>query len=259
MSFDSGISFDLIPFWTWFLILVRCFGLLETLPGVGTMQIPPMFRFTFTFAISLCLVFGGVRANLPATFGEAGLMVVTEFLLGIALGLIPALIISGIGVAGQVTTGAIGLGQANMMDPSLGGQVAILARLQMLIAVSLFLLIDGHHAAFKAAAGLMGDIGLGYFRPTMDIFMVLLDRFTSSFELAVMCSAPILVTILVTNFVLGLITKFVPQVNIFIISLPLTIIVGLYIVVYTFPGVNDHLIRGFNEAEFALLRLVTFK
>lgn len=259
MSFDSGITFDLIPFWTWFLILIRCFGLLETLPGIGTMQVPAMFRLSFTFAISICLVLGGVRANLPSGVAEAGLMITTEFLLGIILGLIPALLISAVGVAGQVTTGAIGLGQANMIDPSLGGQVAILARLQMMVGVALFLLIDGHHAAIKAAAGLMGDIGLGYFRPNMDTFMILLDRFSSSFELAVMCSAPILVTVLVTNFVLGLITKFVPQVNIFIISLPLTIIVGLYIVVYTFTGVNEHLIRGFNEAEFAILRLVTFK
>jgi flagellar biosynthetic protein FliR len=159
------------------------------------------------------------------------------------------LIIGGIAVAGQVTTGAIGLGQANMMDPSLGGQVAVLARAQSLVAGVIFLVIDGHHTVIRAAANTLGDIGIGMFRPNENVAMLIIERFAHTFEVAVSVSAPILVTVLVANFVLGLITRFVSQVNIFIISLPLTIIMGLYITVYTTTGLVDHLIVEFLSLE----------
>ena len=259
MDLGQGIIIDIIPFWAWFLILTRCVGMVETLPGVGTMQVPVTFRVALCLCISFCLSFGGATAQLPANLGEAILMIGTEFLFGMIVGIIPSLVISGVGVAGQVTTGAIGLGQANMIDPSLGTSVAILARLQMMIGVMVFLLINGHHSVIRAVSGLLGTAELGMFRPNMDTFNIMLERFSSSFELAVMVSAPILVTILVTNFVLGLITKFVPQVNIFIISLPLTIIVGLYISAFTLIGLSDHIVELLHESEFVILRLATFK
>ncbi|MCC6932440.1 MAG: flagellar biosynthetic protein FliR [Deltaproteobacteria bacterium] len=255
----SGLEIDAVPFWTWFLLLMRCIGMIEILPGIGTMQIAGTFRFAFAFGMSLCLVFGEARAEMPTSLAEGGLMIGAEFLLGFALGLIPAIVISGVSVAGQIITGAIGLGQANMIDPSLGISVAVLSRIQVGIATLLFLLIDGHHTVLRATSGIIGNLPIGRFVANNDIFMLLAQRFSDSFELAVMVSAPVLVTLLITNFVLGLITRFVPQVNIFIISLPLTIIVGLYIVVFTSGAFVDHLQTAFDQSEFSILRLVTIE
>ena len=257
MNLDQGIQIDAVPFWTWFLLLMRCIGMLEMLPGIGTMQIAGTFRFSLAMGISLCLVFAEPRADLPVNLIEGGLMVSVEFLLGFALGIIPALIISGVGVAGQIVTGAIGLGQANMMDPSLGTSVSVLSRIQTSIATLLFLQIDGHHTVLRAASGLIGNLPIGRFSINYETFGLLAQRFSDSFELAVAVAAPVLVTLLITNFVLGLITRFVPQVNIFIISLPLTIIVGLYIVVFTTSGFIGHVGDAFNQSEFNLLQLVS--
>lgn len=242
---DIGINYT--PFWTFILILSRLSGMFSIAPGIGTDQIPTFAKSAAALGISTALVIAGMRADAPTSVPEAGLMLVSEYVLGFVIGFLPMMIIGGVMVAGQVTTGAIGLGQANIIDPSLGESVAVLARIQSLIGGALFLLIDGHHILIKAVANMIGDIGIGTFRPGFDCATLIIERFASAFDLAVSVSAPILVALLVTQFILGLITKFESKINIFIISLPLTILIGLYITVYTFDGLTEHLTREFNK------------
>lgn len=248
--------FDLGGFWTWFLLFTRLSGVFLVLPGVGTDEIPLPFRATFTMVLSGVLVAAGAQAVLPQHAPEAALMIVTEFFLGYLLGAIPSFIVSSLAIAGQVTAASIGLAQASLIDVSLGEHVSVLARVQALLATVVFLLIDGHHVVLRAAATISKDIGIGVFRPDDSTASLLLERFGASFELAVIIAGPVLVTILLTQFVLGLLTKFVPQVNVFIVSLPLTIFLGLFITGFTMPALIDHMTaeyRGIEEAAFLIL------
>lgn len=242
--------------WSLALLFVRCLGLILVLPGIGGSNIPDPIRICAGFSIALLLAMAGVEAPLPQSLAEGGLMIVTELSLGYLLGLIPLFVISSLAVAGQVTSGAIGLGQANLIDYSLGESVSVISRLQMLVGTCLFLFIDGHHVVIRALAG--GDqlVKLGMFRPDVDTAALLAERFVSTFQLAVVVSAPILVTLLLTQFVLGLITKSVPQVNIFVISLPLTIGIGLYIIEFTFPGMSDALLAQFSRLDHTIAALM---
>ncbi len=234
----AGIDFTSL--WTWALLFIRMTGLFTSMPGIGTEQVPETLRILPALIIAACVAATGTTATFPQSLADGGLMAVTEFLLGYVLGAIPAFVMSGLTVAGQVISGSIGLGQANMIDQSLGESVSVLSRLKSQVAILVFLSIDGHHAMLRAASMTAGDLGIGMFRPGMETTTILLNRFIASFELALSISAPVLVTALVTNFVLGLVTKFVPQVNIFIISMPLAIIVGFFIVAATFTGLALH-------------------
>ncbi|MCC6220147.1 MAG: flagellar biosynthetic protein FliR [Deltaproteobacteria bacterium] len=250
-------SLDLSILWTWFLLLVRASALLWVLPGIGTSEVPDMIRGSVAIVLSAAIALACDRAPMPSNLIDGGLMVTVEFMLGYLLGAIPLFILSGLAVSGQVTNGAIGLGQANMIDHSLGEQVSVLSKIEMTIGTIIFLLIDGHHAVIRAFAGIDGNVRLGTFTTDMSTADILIDRFRATFELAVITSAPILVTLLVTNFVLGLLTKAVPQINIFIISLPLTIGVGLYIIAFTFPGLTENVVQEFQLLEELLVTLVT--
>ncbi len=256
---DKTLNINWTPFWTWLLVSTRLIGVFSIIPAVGTNQIPIFARTSISIVIGVVFVFSGMSAAMPENMVEAAVMLLTEFILGFILGFVPSMIIGAVAVSGQVTTGAIGLGQANMMDPSLGAQVAILARIQSLIAGVVFLLINGHHSVIRAASDAFGSVGVGKFDPNINVVMLLIDRFSHAFELAVSLSAPILVTVLIANFVLGLITRFVSQVNIFIISLPLTIIMGLYITIYTTSGLVEHLIKEFSYLEDVYTVLQTLK
>ncbi len=250
-------SFDLAFFWTWFLLWSRCAGIFSSLIGIGTEEVPITFRGAVTLLISLAITLVGLRAPMPAHWAEGTMMMASEFLLGFLLGFIPRFVVSSITVAGNITTGAVGLGQANMIDPSLGEPVAILARFQTLVATLVFLSIDGHHAVIQAAAGFPGSVGIGQFVPDLHVAGFLIERFRAIFELAVSVAAPVIVALLVTQFVLGLVTRAVPQVNIFIVSLPLTIGLGLFIIAYTFTGMTKHVIRDFTGLEKHIVQVMT--
>lgn len=250
----AGLDFTAL--WTWALLFVRMTGLFTSMPGIGTEQVPETLRILPALIIAACVTMSGTSAAFPEHLAEGGLMIITEFLLGYVLGAIPAFVMSGLTVAGQVISGSIGLGQANMIDQSLGESISVLSRLKSQVAILVFLSINGHHAMIRAASMTAGDLGVGMFRPGMETSTILLNRFVASFELALSVSAPVLVTALVTNFVLGLVTKFVPQVNIFIISLPLAIIVGFFIIAATFTGLSLHTLNELSLIDEFAQRII---
>ena len=244
MNFDQ---FDFSAFWVWFLIFARLSGMFTSLPGVGTEQVPGIIRLSSSLIISIVIAMTGVHAPQAGSIFDGLVMIGGEFLFGYLLGLIPQLIIAGVAVAGQVTSGAIGLAQASMVDPSLGTSVTVLAHINSMIATIIFLAVDGHHTVIRAASGNLGGIGAGVFRPNEAIAAMLVDRFEALFSLALLMSAPILVTVLVTQFVFGIITKFVPKVNVFIVSFPLLVLLGIFLSDVTIPSMTKHVISEFND------------
>ena len=256
---DSALanSIEWSGLWTWFLLFVRFTGLFQTLPGLGTEEIPIPFRTTIALVLAAVVAMTGAHALMPANLAEGGLMIGTEYVLGWILGVVPAFVLSSLAVSGQVTSAAIGLGQASLIDPSIGEHVSVLARIQSMIGTIIFLSIDGHHTILRAASFIAEDVGVGRFRPDAATALQLAERFSESFELAVVIAAPILITILVTQFLLGLLTKFVPQVNVFIISLPLTIGIGLFICAYTMPSLGSHAVTEFTRSEEIAARLIS--
>jgi len=243
------IDIDYAPLWTGFLLFCRFSAMLVSLPGIGARMAPETVYVFIAIGMATAYTMVAPPAADPQNLGIGFLMIASELLLGYLIGAIPLFITSSLAVAGQITSASIGLGQANLIDPSLGESVAILARLQLLIGTLLFLIIDGHHAIIRAASGLLVEIPVGVFSPNGDVAAILVSQFGSAFQLAITITAPILVTVLLTQFIFGLLTKFVPQVNIFIISLPLTIGLGLYIIQFTFPGMTSNLFKHFSEME----------
>ena len=251
ISFGREIL-DFIPFWTWALILTRFAGVFIALPGIGTEQIPSSFKYWAALALSLALASTGIRAKEPAHFMELALMLSSEFMFGYVIGAIPSFIVAGAAVAGQAVAGTIGLAQANMIDVSLGGSVAVLSRIKALFTTAVFLAIDGHHAVIRAATMTSDTISLGVFRPDALVAEVLLNQLVMSFQMALAIAAPVLITSLITQFVLGLISKFVPQLNIFLITMPLLLLVGLYVVEHTLPSIRDVVVERFEDTGTAL-------
>lgn len=252
----EAFPFDLSAVWTFLLLLARMEGLFQTMPGLSSDQVAGSIRGALAVIIAAMITLTGVKApEAPGVF-DAGIMMICEFILGWAIGFIPAMIVAAVSVGGQVMTLSIGLGQASMIDPSLGEPVSIISSIKAFVATIIFLLIDGHHVVLRAASGSVGTLRLGLFRPDGMTFEVLSTCFYEWFQLALTISGPVLVTMLLTQFVLGLLTKFVPQVNVFIISLPLTIGLGLFMIFYTFPAAAQHIIDTFGVMGVAIEKLI---
>ncbi|HMO18406.1 MAG TPA: flagellar biosynthetic protein FliR [Oligoflexia bacterium] len=244
-NFEIGIA----PLWTFVLILVRISTLLFMLPGVGTEQIPAQFRLYLAMSISVLAAMSIPQIPMPEELHLIVLSIATEAIFGLLLSLLPAIVLGGLAVSGQVIAGVIGLGQANMIDRSLGESVSVLAKFNMYLGSLVFLAIDGHHVLLKAATLELGYPSVAVIPSFNKGIQILMTSFSSSFELAIAISAPILIATLVTQFLLGLITKFVPQVNIFIISLPLSVFMGFYIMSYTIEPFASQLVEEFTLME----------
>jgi flagellar biosynthetic protein FliR len=175
-----------------------------------------------------------------------------EFLLGFAIGLVPFMFVAGVQTAGQLATTSMGLSLGNMIDPTLGVATSDLARILGDLAIIVFLALGGHHVVIQAVAGLGGTIVPGQFTVGPSAIELLIDRSGDIFRVGVMLSAPIMVALFLTNVVMGLISKAVPQVNIFVVSFPLTIGIGLVITVLALPDMVRFIGRELTGVETSI-------
>jgi flagellar biosynthetic protein FliR len=173
----------------------------------------------------------------------------SEVILGAVIGLVPIMIVSGAQTAGHLASGTMGLNGAQLIDPTTQASLPDLARLYSDIAILTFLLMSGHHVAIYQLSGLEESIRPGGFILSAEGLGTIIDQSAAIFQMGVMISAPVIVALLLTNFVLAIISKAVPTVNIFIISFPLTVGVGLGISLLALPEVGHYISQQFLKIE----------
>ena len=240
---------NLDAIYTFLLLVVRYTGMFLFLPGLGQGMQGLIVRMPAVLVLSFASMFAGPLAPPPTNWVVMFAAVVAELLLGSILGYIPAMIISGLHAAGQMAATTMGLGAAQLIDPGLGITVPSLGRIFGDMAICVFLLMGGHHLLIYAAAGLGGEIVPGSYLVGESSIAMLIERTGNIFLMGVMISAPVVVALLLTQFVMGLISKAVPQVNIFIVSFPLTIGIGLVLSMLSLPEIVVYVQRELGTIE----------
>lgn len=221
--------------YTFLLLVARFSGMVVVIPGIGAQQKGVAVRYSMILLFSLASLGSSPITKLPVEPVIMGAQLCSEVLLGLSLGILPLLFVSCVSNAGQLSSQSMGLQANAMMDPSTGGQSADIARLLGDLMVLAFLLISGHHVIIYALSGLGGVIVPGTFLIESATLETLVDLSAKVFEFGLLLSSPILVALLLTQFVMGLVSKAVPTVNIFIVSFPLTIGIGMILVALMIP------------------------
>lgn len=239
--------------WTFVLLTVRYGILMMLLPGFVTSPAGKMVRMPGILALALISTVASPTASLTEHLGVLLLQVISEALFGLTLGIIPLLIVSGVQMAGGLSSTTMGLGASQLVDPTMGGSLPALGRLMGDLVILIFLLSNGHHAIVYSAAGLGGVIIPGTFVPGANSLELIISRVADVFRLGVLLSAPVIVALMLTNFVMGLISKAIPQVNIFIVSFPLTIGIGLILTALSLPELTVFIERELMDVESGLL------
>lgn len=222
-------------FWTFILLLVRYVGFMSIVPGIGMGARGLAIRMPAAISLAVASASVSKAAPVPPDMVQLAVTILSEILLGALIGMVPQLIVSGAQLAGQMASNTMGLAAGALIDPAMGVSVTPLALLLGDLTVLVFLLIGGHHVAIYVASGLAGQFPPGALLPVDLTAEVLTDRSAYVFQAGVILSAPIVVALLLTQFVMGLISKAVPTVNIFIVSFPLTIGIGLILTVISMP------------------------
>lgn len=211
------------------LILARVSGLVMTAPAFGTAEVPAQIRALLAVGLTALLIPAQwhVTPALPGSPIHWLVLVGSELVVGMALGLGVAILLAGADAAGQVVGQSSGLMVAELFDPAQNENVPLFSRLLFLTAVAIFVLLGGHRLVMAALLDTFRGMppGSAVWRESLaETFVALAAQ---SLALGVRAAAPALAALLLANLVLGLIGRTMPQLNIFLVGFGLNAMLAL--------------------------------
>lgn len=216
------------------LLWIRVGGLLFFLPFFGESQIPVRIRvflaltFSFlTFPVVNVQGFGGSMVSLD-TLGLAA-AVLKELFFGFTIGYIAKLMLDGVVMGASLVGYQMGFGMASLFLPDSNDQLNAFTILNRIVFLLIFLSLNLHHVLIEAIHLSLKTVRLGVGLPKMQLGEELIGVTGDLFSLAIKLASPVLIALLFTMAALGLIARVVPQLNVFVISFPLSFFVGLLV------------------------------
>jgi len=213
------------------LTFARIGTMVMLLPGLGELTVSPRVRLALALvltAVIMPLHRGDYQLDLRA-FGPVLLMLGQELLTGAVLGLLARLTISALQIAGSVVAQQMGLGFVTAVDPTQGQQGMLVGNFLTVLGITMIFATDLHHLVI----GALNDSYL-IFRPGEipilgDVANMLTTTVAGAFRIGVQLAAPFLVFGLLFNFGLGILSRLMPQMQVFFVGMPLSILVGFLI------------------------------
>lgn len=248
MQLGHTLHWVLPHFQAYTVLLVRIAGLVSAFPILNSRSIPVTIKTALVAGLGLALA---PVIRLPALPDSPALVaagIVAEFLIGVVIGLAVRLLFSGFEVAGELVGSQMGFSIVQLLDPATHHQTPLLAQFHLLVASLLFLSVNAHVMIVRAigmsydlvppfGASLSHELAIDVIRLTQDMLVV-----------ALKLAAPVFCTILIVNISMAMLGRAVSQMNVFVLSFPLTIGAGLFVMGLALP----YLLHLF-EREFATL------
>jgi flagellar biosynthetic protein FliR len=158
-----------------------------------------------------------------------------EVAVGVAMGFVMQLVFGAVVVAGHSIATTMGLGFAMSVDPQNGVQVPVVSQFNVVLATLLFLAIDGHLMLVAAVANSFTLLPIGA-PMSVGLFGAVVDLGSALFASALLLALPTLTAILMINVAFGVITRAAPQLNIFAVGFPVTILAGFLFMLLSLPA-----------------------
>jgi flagellar biosynthetic protein FliR len=162
--------------------------------------------------------------------------VLTEAALGAVLALGIQLAFAAFSLAASLLDLQIGFGMAAVFDPVTKRQLPILTTSMNLLAAVVFLLLNGHHALLRGIAYSLERFPPGRAWAVEPMFAVLMKKVASLFSLGFALAAPVACCLLFVEFTLGVISRNLPQMNIFVVGIPAKIATGMIALAVWYGG-----------------------
>jgi len=240
------------------LLLVRCLGFFVVGPIFIQRNIPARFKIMLALAITIALWprVADVQAPIAQTLPSFLFMVAGETFIGVILAFGVSIPFAGIKLAASLMGMQMGFGIVNVFDPKEGVQVPVVAKLYDLLAIMLFLLLNGHHLLIRGLGGSIELIPLGGVEISAALGQHLIAMVGSVFIIALSVGAPLITVLFLTDAALGFVARTVPQMNIFIVGFPIKIALGLIGITVTLPFFYRTVERLIGSMEQDLLILL---
>lgn len=237
---------------TFLLLFGRISGLFLSAPIFASRQLPVRIK-----VLTIVILAATLAYFVPIQYSQAILnpvhflaAIIIEVLIGYTIGFVIYILFGAIQLAGQLMDMQMGFGIVNVVDPQTGTQIPLLGNLTQTLALLVYLAVDGHHYLLQAIAQSYKFIPVLGLSLDAKFTKLLVEISVFMFIIAVKIAAPIVIAVLTTDIAMGFIARTVPQMNVFIVGLPLKILVGLVALLLMLPvyiWLYSHLLTRFYE------------
>lgn len=235
-------SFILDPTTTalaWFqaflLVFLRCSGIFERLPVLGAAMVPRQVKVWLSFFLAIVLFPVAMSFQttplMPQSLGVFLVACAMELGLGLLIGFMGALLLTGFQLAGRLMDDQMGFSLANVFDPTTGESVSVTSQLVFYVGVLCFVALGGIEELLLIFGWSFEMVPLLTFSMSNDLGRyILTEAFPQTLVLAVTLAAPTIIVVTMATVALGLLGKVVPEMNIFSFSFGIRVFLGLIMV-----------------------------
>ena len=233
--------------------MVRIGAMLLAAPIFSSRQVPMPFRIVLMLLITW-VVIPALPPTPPAdVLSHAGFMIMLQqVLIGVVMGFILQMVFGALVFGGQVVAYSSGLGFASMVDPQNGVQVPVVSQFYLILATLLFLLSNGHLLAIELVADSFQSMPVAVDGIARNGLLDIVAWGSRLFAGGLLIALPIVGAMLMVNMGMGVVMRAAPQLNIFSVGFPITMLLGFALMWVTLPNLFD-VFNQLLEASFQLM------
>ncbi len=238
----------------------RLSGFLMTMALIGSKNFPAKFRLLLALAIVALVApvlpeTGTVKLFSLNTF----VLVTAPTLIGIALGFVSRLLLETFVVGAQIIAMQSGLGFASLVDPANGTSVPALGQFFLMMCTLLFIAFNGHLMMIRILIESFHSLPIKETPFQFNIFYQLVDWSRWIFATALVMALVNIASLLIVNICFGVMTRAAPQINIFAVGFPLTMLAGLILLWFTLSYFLPHFDAQFTRAGELMCNMVSLE
>ena len=219
------------------LVFLRLMAFVVAWPVFGSamVPIPSKVLLALIFAMVVFPTIPFQNVDLIAINNDIIFMAIRELLVGLFLGFLMRMFFFAVSVAGEIISVTMGLASAQLYNPAMGSQSNVVEQFEVLIATLFFLAMNGHHLFLSGISQSFSLVPVADIAIRTGGFLEIAEMGQEILLLGLKISAPVLVSIFVTNVAMGILGKAVPQINVLITSMPVTILLGFGVMIISLP------------------------
>jgi flagellar biosynthetic protein FliR len=242
-----------------FLMWSRILAMLAIFPIFGSSNVPWQLKVGLSLLLSLILfpILSTRPVEIPTHLLAYAILVIKEILVGLVIGFATSLIFTGLSMAGSIIDLQIGFAMSQTIDPMSGEGSTVLGQFLLTLFTLLFLLLGGHHFLILTLVQSFDKIPiLGATFLTGKLTEVMAYLITNIFVLGIKFSAPIVILLMLISVAGGVLSRTLPQMNLFVVAMPAQILVGLMGVAVMLPVLYLVFEKAYEQLQDDILKLL---
>ena len=226
----TGAQFE-----TFLLVFLRITSMLLIFPVFSAPQIPMLVRLGLGLLMSFLVFHLVPTLHLSGDLYELAIAVASQIALGVIVGFVASLVFTGVQFAGELIDLQIGFAIANVLNPQTQQNITIIGEFQLAVATLVFLATDSHHFLIQGIAGSFSLVPLPFINLDPSVAGNVVTFFTQAFLIVFRIAAPVVTALFLTNVALAFMARVAPQMNVFVVGLPIQVGVGLIMMAISLP------------------------